>query len=383
MLFVAAASVTARTEPRSSVQRGTAVPGIGRVHTFRVPNVPPEQPDLAPEALHVAIVLSPFILLPVAGWLGARSIHRARLLVLIPATLTGYFAWSFWRVSANGPFTVTVPWAPSLGLSLSFHFDGLGVLFATLIAAVGTLIVLYAADYLRGHPDAGKFQISLLAFMGSMLGLVMADNLIALFVFWELTGFTSYLLIGFEHDRPEARRAALQALLVTGAGGLALLAAGILLWQAGGTTSLSEMLDGRLNFVGHPTYVAITALILLAAFTKSAQFPFHFWLPNAMQAPTPVSAYLHSATMVKAGVYLVARMTPLVGGTLLWTSALTVAGAITMIGGSYQAVVETDAETHTGVLHHQRPRRSDAVAWNRYTTGRHCSDSLPAGTRLL
>ena len=207
---------------------------------------------LTPEALHIAIVLSPFILLPVAGWLGARGTHRARLLGLIPATLTGYFAWALWSVSANGPFKVTAPWAPSLGLSLSFHFDGLGVLFATVIAAVGTLIVLYAADYLRGHADAGKFQISLFAFMGSMLGLVLADNLIALFVFWELTGFTSYLLIGFEHDRSEARRAALQALLVTGAGGLALLAAGILLWQAGGTTSLSELLGRGLNFVGAP-----------------------------------------------------------------------------------------------------------------------------------
>jgi len=297
---------------------------------------------VVPQSLHIAVVLSPFILLPIAGWLGARGAQRARLLAVIPATLTGYFAWAYWSVSANGPFKATVPWAPSLGLSLSFYFDGLGVLFATLIVAVGTLIVLYAADYLGGHADAGKFQISLFAFMGSMLGLVLADNLIALFVFWELTGFTSYLLIGFEHDRAEARRAALQALLVTGAGGLALLAAGILLWQAGGTTSLSVLLSGRLNFVGHPAYVGITALILLAAFTKSAQFPFHFWLPNAMQAPTPVSAYLHSATMVKAGVYLVARMTPLVGGTAFWTYALTVVGALTMIGGSYRAVLETD-----------------------------------------
>jgi multicomponent Na+:H+ antiporter subunit A len=178
--------------------------------------------------------------------------------------------------------------------------------------------------------------------MGSMLGLVLSDNVIALFVFWELTGFTSYFLIGFEHDRPEARRAALQALLVTGAGGLALLAAGILLWQAGGTTSLFQMLSGGSSFVGHRAYVGIVVLILLAAFTKSAQFPFHFWLPNAMQAPAPVSAYLHSATMVKAGVYLVARMTPLLGGTDLWTYSITTAGALTMIGGSYRAVWETD-----------------------------------------
>ena len=297
---------------------------------------------MAPDILHIAIVLAPFILLPVAGWLGAQSPQRARLLGLIPATVTGYFLWAFWRVSATGPFTVTLPWAPSLGLSLSFHFDGLGLLFATVIAAVGTVIVLYAADYLGQHRDAGKFQMSLFAFMGSMLGLVLADNLIALFVFWELTGFTSYLLIGFEHDRLEARRAALQALLVTGAGGLALLAAAILISQAGGTTSLSELLGSGLTFANHPKYVGITVLLLLAAFTKSAQFPFHFWLPNAMQAPTPVSAYLHSATMVKAGVYLVARTTPLVGGTTLWTTALTVAGAVTMIGGSYRAVIETD-----------------------------------------
>ena len=302
----------------------------------------PEHRDLASEALHVAVVLSPFILLPVAGWLGARGTPRARLLGLVPAALTVYLAWAIWLVSVSGPFTVTVPWAPSLGLSLSFHFDGLGVLFAMLIAGMGAVIVLYAADYLSGHADAGKFQIYLFAFMGSMLGLALADNLIALFVFWELTGFTSYLLIGFEHDRAEARRAALQALLVTGAGGLALLAAGLLLSQAAGTTSLSEMLRGGLNFGAHPRYTGIAILILLAAFTKSAQFPFHFWLPNAMQAPTPVSAYLHSATMVKAGVYLVARMTPLVGGTALWTDTLTVIGALTMVGGSYRAIVETD-----------------------------------------
>jgi multicomponent Na+:H+ antiporter subunit A len=271
--------------------------------------------------------------------MGARS---ARWLGLIPAALTGYFAWAFWSVSAGGPFTVSAPWAPSLGLSLSFHFDGVGLLFAFLVTAVGTLIVLYAADYLAGHPDRGKFQILLFAFMGSMLGLVLADNLIALFVFWELTGFTSYLLIGFEHHRSEARRAALQALLVTGAGGLALLAAAVLLWRAGGTTSLSELLGAGTNLAGHPQYAGITALILLAAFTKSAQFPFHFWLPNAMQAPTPVSAYLHSATMVKAGLYLVARMTPLLGGTELWIFALTAAGALTMLGGSYRSVVETD-----------------------------------------
>ena len=297
---------------------------------------------MVPEALHVAIVLSPFILLPIAGWLGGRDPVHARLLALVPAALTAYFGVAYWLVATAGAFTVTVPWAAGLGLSLSFHFDGLGLLFATLITAIGTLIVLYATKYLERHADAGKFQISLFAFMGAMLGVVLADNVLALFVFWELTGFTSYLLIGFEHDRPDARRAALQALLVTAAGGLALLAAGILIAIAGGTVSLSSLLASGSRLTGDSAYAGITLLILLAAFTKSAQFPFHFWLPNAMQAPTPVSAYLHSATMVKAGVYLIARMTPLLGGTALWTDSLTVVGALTMLGASYRAVLETD-----------------------------------------
>jgi multicomponent Na+:H+ antiporter subunit A len=295
---------------------------------------------LSSDALHVAIILTPFIVLPIAGWLGGRS-TRAHLLALIPAALTGYFIYTFWLVGTRGPFSVTTAWAPGLNLSLSFHLDGLSALFATLITGVGTLIVVYAVKYFDEHPNAGRFQVSLFAFMGSMLGLVLSDNVIVVFVFWELTGFTSYLLIGFDHNRQEARRAATQALIVTGAGGLALLAAAILLVRAGGTSSLSELL-GRGSLTGDPLYAGITCLVLLAAFTKSAQFPFHFWLPNAMQAPTPVSAYLHSATMVKAGVYLVARMTPLLGGTMLWTITITVVGALTMLGGSYRALLETD-----------------------------------------
>jgi multicomponent Na+:H+ antiporter subunit A len=294
---------------------------------------------LSSEAVHVAIILTPFLVLPMAGWLGRRD--RAPLLALVPAALTGYFSYAFWSIGARGPFTAAMPWASGLNLSLSFHLDGLAVLFATLITAVGTLVVLYAATYLEGHAHAGRFHASLFAFMGSMLGLVLADNLIAVFVFWELTGFTSYLLIGFEHDRREARAAATQALIVTGGGGLALLAAAILLGRAGGSFSLSELL-GRGSLTGDPLYAGIACLVLLAAFTKSAQFPFHFWLPNAMQAPTPVSAYLHSATMVKAGVYLVARTTPLLGETTLWTGTVVGVGALTMVLGAYRALMETD-----------------------------------------
>lgn len=297
---------------------------------------------MTPGALHVAIVLTPWLALPLAGWAGSRGVRWSTALALIPAALTGYFAWAWAMVAATGPFTASVPWVPGLDLALAFRFDGLGLFFATIVTGVGALVVAYAAGYLEGKPRGGTFQVWLFAFMGSMLGVVLTDNVIALYVFWELTGFTSYFLIGFDHERLAARRAALQALIVTAAGGLALLAAGILLAQIGGTSSLSDLVAARTPFVAHPLYAGLALLVLLAAFTKSAQVPFHFWLPNAMEAPTPISAYLHSATMVKAGVYLVARMTPLLGGTALWTTTIVVVGAVTMLLGGVRAMLETD-----------------------------------------
>jgi multicomponent Na+:H+ antiporter subunit A len=225
---------------------------------------------------------------------------------------------------------------------LSFYADGLSVLFAVLITSIGALIVIYSSRYFDGHPAAGRFHATLFAFMGSMLGVVLANNMLVLFVFWELTGFTSFLLIGFDHERQEARAAAVQALLVTGTGGMALLAAAVLVEQAADTLHLSTLLAGGVSLQHAATYPAIVALVLFAAFTKSAQVPFHFWLPNAMTAPTPVSAYLHSATMVKAGIYLVARLTPVAGGTALWTGLVTVAGALTMSVGAWRALAETD-----------------------------------------
>jgi multicomponent Na+:H+ antiporter subunit A len=289
------------------------------------------------------VILSPFALAIPAAWFVSRVPHRAGLLATWPALIAILLANEFRRTMNEGRSRlVELPWAPSLGLSLSFNLDGLGLLFATLIAAIGALIVLYAGRYLQEHPHAARFHASLFAFMGAMLGVVLSDNVLTLFVFWELTGFTSFLLIGFEHERPAARSAATQALIVTGAGGLALLAAGVLLIDVTGTTSLSMMAAAKASIVASPFYSAIAVLVLLAAFTKSAQVPFHFWLPNAMEAPTPVSAYLHSATMVKAGVYLIARMTPVAGSTPLWTTAVTVAGAATMVVGAYRATQETD-----------------------------------------
>jgi multicomponent Na+:H+ antiporter subunit A len=296
---------------------------------------------LSSAALHILIVLTPFLAAPLAGWLGRRNGAGSYLPALIPLALTGYFGYTAALVHRDGAFTAASAWAPALNLSLSFRFDGLSTLFAVLIAAVGTLITAYAAAYFEHHPHRGRFNVALFAFMGSMLGVVLSDNVIALFVFWELTGFTSYLLIGFEHERPEARRAALQALLVTGGGGLALLAAALLLIQAGATAQLSQLARAG-SLAGDPRYLGIAGLVLLAAFTKSAQFPFHFWLPNAMQAPTPVSAYLHSATMVKAGVYLVARMTPMLGGTTMWTGVIAAVAGVTIIGAAVRAPFETD-----------------------------------------
>ena len=203
---------------------------------------------LVPDIVHVATVLAPFALLPLAGWIGGR--RSAGLLALIPAALVAYFAYVFDRVQALGPFTAGVPWAPGLGLSLSFHFDGLSLFFATLIAAVGALIVLYASRYI--DEGGGRFQVFLFAFMGSMLGLVLSDNLVSLFVFWELTGFTSYLLIGFAHDRQESRQAAMQALLVTAGGGLALLAASVLIGLAAGEPLRTA---GERNHLDDPSVV--------------------------------------------------------------------------------------------------------------------------------
>ncbi len=233
-------------------------------------------------------------------------------------------------------------WIPSLGVDLAFRLDGLSLLFALLISVIGVFVILYTAAYLKHHPDQGKLQILLLAFMLSMLGLVTADHVILLFIFWELTTVTSFLLVGFDHEKASARRSAMQALLVTGAGGLVLLVGLILLAETAGSYRLSGILASDIAFAEHALYLPILTLVLVGAFTKSAQFPFHFWLPNAMAAPTPVSAYLHSATMVKAGLYLMARLQPTLGNGDAWFYALTIAGAVTAVWSSMMALRQSD-----------------------------------------
>ena len=246
------------------------------------------------------------------------------------------------EVSAGRVQRFSLPWIPSLGVNLSFMVDGLSLLFALLIGAVGAFVGLYAVAYMRGYAMTGRFFFYLLAFQISMLGLVLADNIITLFVFWELTTITSYFLIGFNHASEEARRKAWQALLVTGIGGLALLAGLLLLAAAGGSMELSELVTAGEVIQSNALYSAILVLVLIGAFTKSAQFPFHFWLPNAMAAPTPVSAYLHSATMVKAGIYLLARLHPALAGTPEWIWTLTIIGAVTALWASVVALRQTD-----------------------------------------
>jgi multicomponent Na+:H+ antiporter subunit A len=235
------------------------------------------------------------------------------LLAMYPLAGVAVAVWLSRSVPAGELVRETLPWVPELGLSLSFALDGLSLLFVCLIGGIGSLVLIYAGGYLKDHPQLGRFYLYLLLFMASMLGLVLADNLLALFIFWEGTSISSYLLIGFKHSSEAARKSALQALLITGGGGLALLAGLILLGVASGIWELSQLQTQGEAIRTHALYTPILILILVGAFTKSAQFPFHFWLPNAMEAPTPVSAYLHSATMVKAGVYLLARLSPDIG----------------------------------------------------------------------
>lgn len=225
---------------------------------------------------------------------------------------------------------------------MSFYLDGLSLLFVLLISGIGALVMIYAGGYLKGHEAIGKFFIYILLFMSSMLGVVLASNMITLFVFWELTSFSSYMLIGFYHEKEKSRWAALQALIVTGLGGLALLAGVLLIGAAGNSFELADLLNNGVNLGSHSLYLPMLLLILLGAFTKSAQVPFHFWLPGAMEAPAPVSTYLHSATMVKAGVYLLARFNPILGGTTEWHYLVTLAGASTMLIGALLALPQTD-----------------------------------------
>jgi multicomponent Na+:H+ antiporter subunit A len=232
--------------------------------------------------------------------------------------------------------------SPNLPFSFTIKYDGLAKLFSLLITGIGTLIFVYAGAYMKDTPYTQRLLSFLMIFMLAMLGVVLSDNLLMLFLFWELTSISSFFLIGFKNEDPASQRSAIQALTITGLGGLALLGGFVLLGEIAKTYSISEIIEQREMVFSHPWLLATIALILAGAFTKSAQFPFHFWLPGAMKAPTPVSAYLHSATMVKAGVYLLARMNPIFGELEFWSNALLLFGGVTMIYAAFQALFKTD-----------------------------------------
>ena len=240
------------------------------------------------------------------------------------------------------PATYTIEWAPSLGLSFSVAVDGLSLLFSLLITGVGVAVFGFAASYLGPEENRRRFFSYLLLFMGAMLGVVLSANLIGLFVFWEMTSFSSFLLIGFWHTRDASRRGAMKALVVTASGGLAMLVGFIMLGQTLGSYEIAAILEKRDLLLESPWAIPLTLLIIAGIITKSAQVPFHLWLPTAMEAPTPVSAFLHAATMVKAGLYLTARLGPLLAGVSLWTPTLTALGLATMVWCGLLALRQRD-----------------------------------------
>jgi len=290
-----------------------------------------------------ALLLLPFVgslvtgLLPtrartvLAGWAGLVSTAAAvGVITLFP------------KVQGGGVVRERIAWLPSLGLDLVLRVDGFAWMFATLVTVIGALVSLYTRYYMSPDDPAARFYASFLGFMGAMLGVVLSGNLVQLVIFWELTSLLSFLLIGYWYHRRDARRGARMALTVTGAGGLALLGGVVVLGHIVGSYDLDQFLASGERVRAHHLYPLALVLVLLGAFTKSAQFPFHFWLPRAMAAPTPVSAYLHSATMVKAGVFLLGRLWSVLSGTELWFWSVSGAGLLTLLLGAYIAMFQND-----------------------------------------
>lgn len=280
------------------------------------------------------ITLSPQFKNRIASWL---FIWPLLLLVFFCSYLPG-----IWE---GKTFLFRNPWVSSLGVHLDLRIDALSLLFSLMITGIGTLVYWFSGRYLKGKHYHGRFFSYLTFFMASMLGLVLSDNLLALFIFWELTSISSFFLIGFQNEDEQARKNALTALAVTAGGGFLLMAGFIIMGSYMESYSISELLRQPGLFRHSSVYPVVLFLILAGAFTKSAQFPFHFWLPGAMKAPTPVSAYLHSATMVKAGIYLLVRLLPILSGTEYWHTTIIIAGCVTMTYGAVQSLFRRDLKS--------------------------------------
>ena len=294
--------------------------------------------------LHAAI-LAPFgyaVLVPfLYKWF--RKIHTGWFVLPLPVLLFVFLITHLRKVISGEAMVESVPWVPSLDLHFTVYLDGLSMLFSLLITGIGSLVVLYSIFYLSKDKESiHHFYVYLLMFMGAMLGVVLSDHLIVLYGFWELTSISSFLLIAFWHRRGKSRYGAQKSMLITVFGGFSMLAGIVLLYLMTGSFSVREFIGSTDLIHGHDLFVPALVLVLLGAFTKSAQFPFYIWLPDAMEAPTPVSAYLHSATMVKAGIYLVARLTPVFGGAAEWFWLVSGIGLLTLFWGSLNAVKQTD-----------------------------------------
>lgn len=296
------------------------------------------------QLIHFAI-LSPFLLAFVVPFLYkyVKRIHTGWFVLILPILLFTYFI-QMLHITSNGRTLFSqAEWIPSLGMNFTVYVDGLSLLFALLITGIGALVVLYSIFYLSKEKEQlGSFYTYLLMFMTAMLGVVLSDNMVVLYLFWELTSISSFLLIGYWYKRERSRYGATKSLLITVFGGLAMLGGFILIYLITDSFSIREAVNQLQLIMASPYFIPAMILILLGAFTKSAQFPFYIWLPDAMEAPTPVSSYLHSATMVKAGIYLVARFSPIFAISEVWFWTISIVGLVTLFWGSFHAVRQND-----------------------------------------
>ena len=294
-------------------------------------------------AIHVVIFI-PFLvaLLILLSTRFRVRLHLGWFVLFVPISLFIFFFQLLLSGKSLQPELITIPWIPSFDIYLTTYLDGLSLLFSLLITGIGTLVILYSIYYMTKDQQLRHFYIYLLLFMGSMLGVVLNDHLIGLYLFWELTSISSFLLIAYWYQRKGSRYGAKKSLLITVFGGFLMLASFLMIYTVTGTFSIQEMIAKREVLQDSNLFIAIIVLLLLGAFTKSVQFPFHIWLPDAMEAPTPISAYLHSATMVKAGIYLVARTTPVFGGEKIWFWIVTSIGLLTLLWAAFNAIRQTD-----------------------------------------
>lgn len=272
-----------------------------------------------------------------------KRIHTGWFVLIVPIVLFAIYTTLLPQTMKGESIVSTLQWIPSMHMNFVSYIDGLSLLFSLLITGIGSLVVLYSIFYLSDKKEQlGHFYVYLLLFMSAMLGVVQSDNVISLYLFWELTSISSFLLIAYWYTNDRSRFGALKSMMITVFGGLMMLGGFAILGIAADTFSIREMIANASTVTSHPLFTMAAVLILLGAFTKSAQFPFYIWLPDAMEAPTPVSAYLHSATMVKAGLYLVARFTPLFASSSTWIWLVMGVGIFTLFWGSFFAVKQTD-----------------------------------------